>query len=233
MKLSIRRINPVALLLPVITLYMTGCTVMQREIPEPNDPRYAPVAPLKLTQLEENNGAIYQSSRNFSLYGDRIALNVGDILTVVFDEETSSSKSTETSITKDAEISFNQAQLFGTDSSDFLNFRTDPNFERDFDGEAESDQSNRLDGHISVVVSEVLPNGILRVRGEKWLTLNQGDEYVRLTGLVRPDDISTENTVPSSKIADARIAYGGTGDLDDANRQGWGSRALNSEWWIF
>jgi len=63
--------------------------------------------------------------------------------------------------------------------------------------------------------------------------LNQGDEYIRITGLVRPDDISPSNTVPSTKVADARIAYGGTGDFDQNNRMGWGSRIFNSEWWPF
>jgi len=109
---------------------------------------------------------------------------------------------------------------------------TNPSLERAFDGKASSDQSNSLSGSISVTVSEVLPNGILRIQGEKWLRLNQGDEYIRLTGLVRPQDIGTDNTIPSSKVADARIAYGGTGDFDDVNRQGWLSRFFNSEWWF-
>jgi flagellar L-ring protein precursor FlgH len=104
--------------------------------------------------------------------------------------------------------------------------------ERSFEGSAKSDQSNSLRGSISVTVAEVLPNGILRIRGEKWLKLNQGDEYIRLTGLVRPEDIGTDNTIPSSKVADARIAYGGTGEFDDANRMGWLSRFFNSEWWM-
>ena len=109
---------------------------------------------------------------------------------------------------------------------------TNPSLERAFDGSASSDQSNSLTGSISVTVSEVLPNGILRIQGEKWLKLNQGDEYIRLTGLVRPQDIGTDNTVPSSKVADARIAYGGTGEFDQVNRQGWLSRFFNSEWWF-
>ena len=81
-------------------------------------------------------------------------------------------------------------------------------------------QSNRLDGSITVTVYGLLPNGNLMVRGEKWLTLNQGEEYVQVTGIVRPADVSTDNTVPSFKVADARITYSGKGTLADANKPG-------------
>ena len=86
-------------------------------------------------------------------------------------------------------------------------------------------------GNLTVTVTEVLPNGVLRIRGEKWLSLTNGDEYIRLTGLVRPQDITPDNTVPSQRIANARIAYGGTGDFDQANQPGWLTRFFNSEWW--
>ena len=105
------------------------------------------------------------------------------------------------------------------------------NHERDFQGAAEADQSNSLAGSITVTVTEVLPNGVLRIRGEKWLSLTNGDEYIRLTGLVRPQDIQPDNTVASNRIADARFAYGGTGDFDQANQMGWLARFFNSEWW--
>jgi len=81
-----------------------------------------------------------------------------------------------------------------------------------------------LAGNISVVVSEVLPNGNLVVRGEKWMTLNQGDEFIRITGIVRPQDIDPDNTVSSYLVANARIGYGGTGPVADANVLGWLTR---------
>ncbi|WP_250658521.1 flagellar basal body L-ring protein FlgH [Alkalimarinus coralli] len=212
----------------------SGCSTINREIPEPGDPAYAPMPAQSLRSPEEVNGSIFQVNRNFGLYGDQIALNVGDILTVTLAEKTTSSKKAETTYGKDSEISIDEGTLLGTAiSAKNLSMLTDLDLERDFDGEAESDQSNSLDGSISVTVSEVLPNGVLRIRGEKWLTLSQGDEYIRLTGLVRPEDISTANTIPSTKVADARIAYGGTGDFDQANRMGWGARFFNSEWFPF
>jgi len=221
------------LILIMLMVLMSACTVMTRERPMPDDPRFAPVAAERLQQGMMVTGSIYQPARNFSFYGDQVALNVGDILTVVLQEQTTSSKSADTTYDKDDEVTLNEATILGNNISfKGMSLLTNPSMERAFDGSASSDQSNSLRGSISVTVSEVLSNGILRVQGEKWLKLNQGDEYIRLTGLIRPQDIDTDNTIPSSKIADARIAYGGTGEFDDVNRQGWLTRFFNSEWWF-
>jgi flagellar L-ring protein precursor FlgH len=181
-----------------------------------------------MMQRDPESGAIFQVSRRYNLYGDTKAINVGDVLTVLLRESTSASKNAETSITKDTELSIPEPNLFGKNN---IGLNAAANFERDFEGSAEADQSNSLAGSITVSVVEVLPNGVLRVRGEKWLSLTNGDEYIRLTGLVRPEDILPDNTVTSSRIADARFAYGGTGDFDQANQMGWLARFFNSEWW--
>lgn len=101
---------------------------------------------------------------------------------------------------------------------------------REFGGQGDSSQSNRLTGFITVTVIERLPNGNLVVAGEKQLTLNQGDETVRVSGVVRPSDISTNNVVPSFKVADAEITYGGKGFVADSNKMGWLARFFNSGW---
>jgi flagellar L-ring protein precursor FlgH len=180
-----------------------------------------------MMQNDPHSGAIFQPSRSYSLYGDTVALNVGDVLTVELEESTQASKNAESSITKDNEISMPNPTIL--DRSNF-GLATEVDAERDFQGSAEADQSNSLNGSITVTVTEVLPNGVLRIRGEKWLSLTNGDEYIRLTGMVRPQDISPENVVTSNRIADARIAYGGTGDFDQANQMGWLARFFNSEW---
>lgn len=214
--------------LVVALALLQGCTAMTRPRAVPDDPAYAPVRAQAMMAQDPHSGSIYQTSRNYNFYGDTVALNVGDILTVTLKESTEASKSAETSITKDNEVSIPEPVLFGKSN---IGFDTQANFERDFGGEAEADQSNSLDGSITVTVTEVLPNGVLRIRGEKWLSLTNGDEYIRLTGLVRPQDINPDNTVASTRIADARIAYGGTGDFDQANQMGWLARFFNSEWW--
>src|SRR3569833_1548254 len=98
---------------------------------------------------------------------------------------------------------------------------------RAYKGEGDSSQSNQLQGQITVTVAEVLPNGNLVVRGEKQLTITQGDEMIRFAGIVR------DNTVLSTLVADAKISYGGKGTLADANSMGWLGRFFNSSWWPF
>lgn len=219
-------LKPIAVLLIVVLL--SGCQAMTRERAVRDDPRFAPVPPEEMLPDGPVNGSIYQASRNHNLFGDSRALNVGDVVTVMLEEETRSSKSSNTVIGKDQEIELDAPLVLGQDG---LRIGTDVDMERDFRGGGSADQSNRLIGNITVTVVEVLPNGVLRVRGEKWLSLTQGEEYIRLTGMIRQEDIGSDNRVDSSRIADARISYGGTGDFDQANRMGWLSRFFNSEWW--
>lgn len=211
-----------------VLMFLQGCTAVTRPRPVPDDPAYAPVRAQSISAQDAYNGSIYQSSRNYNFYGDTVALNVGDILTVNLQESTVASKSAESTITKDSELSLPEPVFFGHGN---IGLDTSAKYERDFDGSAVADQSNSLDGSITVSVIEVLPNGVLKIRGEKWLSLTNGDEYIRLTGMVRPQDISPDNTVASNRIADARFSYGGTGDFDQANQMGWLSRFFNSEWW--
>jgi len=84
-----------------------------------------------------------------------------------------------------------------------------------------------------VTVVEVLANGNLVVQGEKWININQGEEYIRLRGIVRPSDISPDNTIASVRVANAQIQYSGDGSLADANEQGWLAKFFNSPWMPF
>ncbi|PID44826.1 MAG: flagellar basal body L-ring protein FlgH [Proteobacteria bacterium] len=216
------------------TLFLAGCSTLERQTPVPGDPAYAPIPADRLVAPESVNGSLYQVNRSNSLYTARTAHGVGDILLVMLQEQTRSSKTSGTKFQKDNETAFKEGSILGSAISvNNLSMGTDVGMERTFKGKAESDQQNRLSGSIAVTIARILPNGLLRIRGEKWLTLNQGEEYIRLTGLIRPEDISENNTVVSTKIADARIAYGATGDFDQANRMGWGGRFFNSEWWPF
>ena len=99
--------------------------------------------------------------------------------------------------------------------------------------ESDADQSNSLDGSISANVMQVLNNGSLVIRGEKWISINNGDEFIRVTGLVRSQDIKPDNTVDSTRMANARIQYSGTGTFADAQKVGWLSQFFMSDWWPF
>jgi flagellar L-ring protein precursor FlgH len=209
-----------------------ACTPMTRETIKPGDPGYAPISAEMIRVPAPVNGSLHAIAPNYSLFGDRVAHGVGDVLTITLEERTQASKKTDSSSSKKSEISFDEGSILGTGiSAGNLSMLTNASQERTAEGDADAGQSNSLSGNISVTVAEVMPNGLLRIRGEKWLTLAEGDEFIRLSGLVRPEDISIDNTIISTKIADARIAYSATGAFASVNRQGWLTEFFNSEWW--
>ncbi|MDX3774321.1 flagellar basal body L-ring protein FlgH [Chromatiaceae bacterium AAb-1] len=166
-------------------------------------------------------GSLYSDSYMFTLYEDKRAYRVGDILTVELNERTQSSKSADTSTDKSTNINMGVPIIGNLNMSDLaLQLRS----QQQFDGESSASQQNFLRGSITVRVTEVLPNGALVIQGEKRIQLNQGDEYIRLQGLVRPEDIDVTNRISSQRVADARISYSGKGMLANANRPGWFTR---------
>ncbi|MCO3679196.1 flagellar basal body L-ring protein FlgH [Pseudomonas aeruginosa] len=208
--------------------------------PKPNDPYYAPVLPRTPLPAAQNNGAIYQAGFEQHLYDDRKAFRVGDIITITLNEKTQASKKANSDIQKDSKTKMGLTSLFGSGMTTNnpigggdLSLSAEYGGSRDAKGDSQAGQSNSLTGAITVTVAEVLPNGILSVRGEKWMTLNTGNELVRIAGLVRADDIATDNTVSSTRVADARITYSGTGAFADASQPGWLDRFFLSPLWPF
>jgi len=207
---------------------LAGCVA---PTPKPNDPYYAPVLPRTPLPAAANNGSIYQAGFEQNLYSDRKAFRVGDIITITLNERTQASKNANSQIGKNSDTSVGLTSLFGSSlttnnpiGSNDLSLNAGYSADRATKGDSKSGQSNSLTGSITVTVADVLPNGIIAVRGEKWLTLNTGDELVRIAGLVRADDIATDNTVSSTRVADARITYSGTGAFADASQPGWFDR---------
>lgn len=201
--------------------------------PKPNDPAYAPVMPRTPMPQELNNGAIYQPGFEMSLYEDRKANRVGDVITVMLTERMAAKKKAENEINKKSNTSIANPSLFGRSGIAGIDVGVDISGDRGFNGEADANQSNSLSGSITVTVADVLPNGLLAVRGEKWITLNNGDELIRISGLIRPDDVSSDNTVLSTRVADARITYSGTGAFANASKPGWLSQFFMSPVWPF
>lgn len=212
---------------------LNGCVIHPSA--RPDDPTYAPVMTATPEQQPATNGSLFRASGGgLDLFSDRTAREVGDILTVVLQESTQSQKSSNIDISKDSDVNLGEVNLLGralTASGYGLSANASAN--RDFSGEADADQSNNLSGNISVTVVNVWPNGTLEIRGEKWMTLNRGDEYIRISGLVRPEDIQPNNQVLSTHVANARIAYAGSGSLADSQSMGWLSRFFNSAYWPF
>ncbi len=205
---------------------VTGCTV----IPENSEPGYETVAPVALVRPEQNTGGLYQAGYDLVLFEDLRASRVGDIIQVLLVEQMDAAKTTKTEIDKDSKSAMSAPTVFGKLFDD-LGLGVDSSSE--FEGEGKSNQSNHLSGSIAVTVAQVLPNGNLMVQGEKWIQINQGGEFVRLKGIIRPSDVSSDNTVLSTHVADAKISYGGRGSLDEANVTGWMVRFFMSPLWPF
>ncbi|MFT2097330.1 flagellar basal body L-ring protein FlgH [Marinomonas sp. 2405UD66-6] len=190
-----------------------------------DDPYYTPVYPNGMSPSQAPTGGIYQVGMGDVFFGDQKASKVGDILTINLNETTTSTKANAATVSKSSSATIENPTVLGEE------LRVDttlPQQGTDFTGNASANQNNSLSGTISVTVFREYPNGLLAVRGEKWLRLNQGDEYIRFSGIVRKQDIAPDNTVESERVADARITYSGTGDVAAGSEQGWVSRLLNS-----
>ena len=176
------------------------------------------------------NGTIYAEGTEIRLFEDRKAGRVGDILTIRLVEQTRASKDSSTSTSKENAATLSNPTVFGrpVTRNGVPILDGSVSGEREFEGSGSSSQSNSLTGEITVTVTQRLPNGNLVIEGEKWLTINQGKEFIRVRGVIRPQDVGTDNSVLSTRIANAQIGYSGRGPLNDANRMGLLARFFNS-----
>ena len=204
--------------LTLVVVVTVGCEALPKR-----DPAFAPVQAVDLRPPQQNNGAIYQSGYDVRLFEDHTAKRVGDILTVKLDENTTAKKKADLDTEKDNSISVTAPNIMGIDPSVIFGSDLSATLasSHKFEGEGQANQSNSLSGNISVTVVDVFPNGNLRIRGEKRLTLNDGSEYIRLSGIVRTIDIDADNIISSDKVADATIMYTGDGAVADSSKIGW------------
>lgn len=212
---------------------LSGCSTAPK-----HDPEFAPSMPAVTYQTDETavTGSIYQAGTEMILYEDMKARRIGDTITVRLSEKTNASKTANTATNRTQNTTVENPTLYGSSpqfnalgvvplaSNTGNTLDAELNSSSAFAGSSNSTQSNSLTGDITVTVSDVLPNGNLVVRGEKRFNFNQGNEYIKIAGIVRPYDIGPDNTVASTKLADATIMYNGDGALADANRMGWLAR---------
>jgi flagellar L-ring protein precursor FlgH len=219
-------------LLVVTTLLLaSGCATLRTD----KAAEYQPTPPPQQPQVVQNGGAIYQTGYDMALFQDNKARRVGDVLTIVLVEKTNASKKATTSASKETSVEINGPTVMGrpVTNGGVPLFEAGIDSTNDFSGDGASSQSNSLSGNISVTVAEVYANGNMLVRGQKRLTLNQGEEYVQVSGIVRPVDITGDNTVLSTQLADANITYSGHGAVAEANAMGWMGRFFFSALWPF
>jgi flagellar L-ring protein precursor FlgH len=167
------------------------------------------------------NGSIFQASMGYTpLTSGARATSVGDIITIVLVERTQATKSNSADTSRNGSISLTPPAT-GPLSGIFSASDIASSGSNAFTGKGAATQSNALSGEITVTIAATYPNGTMLVKGEKALTLNRGDEYIQISGLVRQADIGADNRILSTRVADAKIIYTGKGEIARASRQGW------------
>ena len=167
---------------------------------------FEPMYPQEMSLVESNNrsGTIFNANRGNLFSMESKAQMVGDIITVQFAESFQATKSQNAATAKSNDNSISLPAVLGTPA---LSTKLGSSLANSFSGSGSSAQSNSLNGQVSVHVVRVFQNGNLEILGQKKLTLNNGDEYIRVHGVVRPKDINEKNIVSSDRIANANIQY--------------------------
>ncbi|MCL2589919.1 MAG: flagellar basal body L-ring protein FlgH [Betaproteobacteria bacterium] len=211
----------------VFATILSSCAQIQ---PTPPTSVHQPMSVRPAAALESRaaNGAIWQPGLDYSLLEDRRARRVGDIITVNLVERTSAQKNANSSANR---ASSSSGGLTAASSklplSGLAGLTVEADAKSTFEGKGAAAANNAFSGTITVTVIDVLANGNLLVSGEKMLTINQGNEFIRFSGVVNASNISASNTVQSTQVADARIEYRGSGFVDEANSMGWLQRFFN------
>ncbi|WLT06811.1 flagellar basal body L-ring protein FlgH [Gilliamella apis] len=208
----------------LITLSLVGCSQLPKKALVEGDTSIVP----KIPEIVNTSGSIYQASQPSSfgyqpMFEDRRPRNIGDVLTIVLQENVSASKSSSINAGRNGGVNLGVKTvphfldgLVGRGKVD-----TDISGSNDFKGSGGANAKNTFSGTITVTVQDVMINGNLKVIGEKQIAINQGTEFIRFSGVVNPRTISGSNTVISTQVADARIEYVGNGYIDEAQTMGW------------
>ena len=216
----------------ISTLFLGSCaSYMENKIGKEFksiQPNFTNIQPASYTTA----GAVYNGEGGL-FASDRRANAVGDIITITLQENMAAANSCSETLSKSDSYTFDLPEALFGPSSLIGKFFFPGGVKEDnlragttqaFTGSGTAAQANTLTGTLSVTVVRVFPNGNLEVKGERKLSYNSGTEYIRVSGVIRPEDISSSNTVSSTKVADAQISYTGTGDMNDSVTKGWLSR---------
>ena len=218
----------------ILTQALSGCSTYVSQL---EGQAFEPVDPaVNLANEQPANGAIFRAGQSGLFATDQRARRVGDILTVTFNEifaatkaqTAASSKADAFAVTLPTGLPNILTGGFATDDSGVNGGGLTAGTNRTFAGAGNAAQSNSFTGSLAVTVTRVFPNGNMEVAGQKEITLNNGNEYVRVKGIVRPEDITATNIVSSTRLADAQIRYTGSGHLADAGKPGWLSQFMRA-----
>ena len=182
------------------------------------------VRPIEPPSTRVANGAIYQVAYGRPLFEDRRARNLGDTLTINIIENTSADKKSNTTTNRSSDNNIAVPNVTGLPGKSFMGAGLSATTDMKFSGDGETASNNVFTGTITVTVIDVFANGNLLVSGEKQVGINHGSEFIRFSGVVNPNNISSANSVNSVQVADARVEYRGSGQIENAQNMGWLSR---------
>jgi len=197
-----------------------------------HSPQFEPVYPIAAAPAKPATGAIYVGRQSDSWFGKSKSFQVGDVITVLLNESSQASRTQNGTITRESKNDMVPTGLtnWGKGLGGFMNGIKMDGSSMSNKGTGAADQQATLTGSVAVSVVEVMPNGNLVLRGEKQLALTEGSEIIQVAGIIRPDDVAPNNTVQSRRLANAQIAYRGSGDLANATKAGWGTSTLLKIW---
>jgi len=218
------------LLIPVLLVLVAGCSRTRKESVE------IPVVP---NEPLESTGSIWREGFG-DPYGDRRARRVGDIVTVAIVEEASASNETKTETGRSADLDAAITDLFGMPNNfGMTNFAdmgqpfsptVKGDYSRKFSGSGSTTRRGTLVATVTARVVEVYPGGNMRIAGQRDVRVNREKQFITVEGIIRTEDISFQNTIPSTLIAEAKVQYKGRGVLSDTEGPGWLSRILDWIW---
>lgn len=211
---------------------MTACTSIMPSQAMTHSPQFEPVYPVQNARETMATGAIYLGRQSESWFGKRRNFQVGDVITVLLNESTQAARTQNGTVTRDSTNTLipTGLQNYGAGLGGFMKGINMTGGSVSNKGTGAADQQASLSGSVAVSVVEIMANGNLILRGEKQLALTEGSEIIQVAGIIRPDDVAPNNTVQSRRLANAQIAYKGTGDLANATKAGWGTSALLKLW---
>ncbi|HQR87047.1 MAG: hypothetical protein B7Y59_09315 [Burkholderiales bacterium 35-55-47] len=214
-----------------IVYLLQGCATEPVDMVLRPSPEFQPVYPLAADRQKIATGGIYSNRQSDAWFGRGRNYQVGDIITVLLNESTQAARTQNTDVSRESKNSLPSGLNTKIGAlSPFLNGVDINNNSNSSKGTGKADQQASLSGSVAVTVTEILANGNLIVRGEKKLGLSEGTEVIQVSGVIRPEDVGPNSTVLSRRLANAQIAYRGSGDLANATRAGWGTSLMHKFW---
>jgi flagellar L-ring protein FlgH len=214
-----------------IVYLLQGCATEPVDMVLRPSPEFQPVYPLASDRQKIATGGIYSNRQSDAWFGRGRNYQVGDIITVLLSESTQAARTQNTDVSRQTKSSLpSGASTQVGKLNPFLsgiNLNDNTNSSK---GTGTADQQASLSGSVAVTVVEILANGNLMIRGEKKLGLSEGTEVIQVSGVIRPEDVGPNSTVQSRRLANAQIAYRGSGDLANATKASWGTSLMHKYW---